>query len=105
VPPALAHPALEPDVTPPSMAPRAIERVAARTRPAPPPPEVALPFDATLGTILYSSERQLAIIDGRIVGIGDQVRDARVVEITSDSVLLRDSHQRLRRLTASSNGR
>jgi hypothetical protein len=105
VPPALTHPALEPDVMPPSMAPRTIERVVERTRPAPPPPEVALPFDATLGTILYSSDRRLAIIDGRIVGVGDQVRDARVVDITPDSVLLRDSQRRLRRLTASSNGR
>jgi len=51
-----------------------------------------------LGTILYSPDRRLAIIDGRIVGPGDDVRGARVVDITPDAVLLRDAQGRLRRL-------
>jgi hypothetical protein len=59
---------------------------------------VAVPFDAALGTILYSADRQLAIIDGRIVGVGDEVRGARVVEITPAAVMLRDGQGRLRRL-------
>ena len=61
-------------------------------------PETSLPFDAVLGTILYASERKLAIIDGQIVQVGDAVRDARVVDITPTAVLLRDGQGRLRRL-------
>jgi hypothetical protein len=61
--------------------------------------EEAPPFDAVLETILFSPERQLAIIDGRVVGRGDGVKGATVVEITPAAVLLRDSGGRLRRLT------
>jgi general secretion pathway protein B len=72
-------------------------------RPSPPPrlrpPEVALPFDASLQTILFGPERRLAIVDGRIVGEGDEIKGARVVEITPNAVLLRDGQGRLRRLT------
>lgn len=67
--------------------------------------EVALPFEATLGTILYSPDRKLAIIDGRIVGVGDEIRGARVTDITSSAVLLRDAQGRLRRLTLGAAGR
>jgi hypothetical protein len=63
-----------------------------------PPPEIALPFDAVLGTILYAPERKLAIIDGRIVQAGDEINGARVVDITPTTVLLRDAQGRLRRL-------
>ena len=69
----------------------------ARVRPAP-PPEAVLGFDAVLGTILYSSDRKLAIVDNRIVGVGDEVRGARVIEITPGRVMLRDAQGRLRRL-------
>lgn len=61
--------------------------------------EPALPFDAVLGTILYAPNRKLAIIDGRIVQEGDDVRGARVVEITPALVLLRDVRGRLRSLS------
>jgi len=64
----------------------------------PPPEEVPVPFEAILGTILYGAERKLAIVDGRIVQVGDEIRGARVVEITQNSVLLRDQQGRLRRL-------
>jgi hypothetical protein len=47
---------------------------------------------------LYSADRQLAIIDGRIVGVGDVVRGARIVEISATAVMLRDAQGRLRRL-------
>ena len=50
----------------------------------PRPPEVALPFDASLQTILFGPERRLAIVDGRIVGEGDEIKGARVVEITPE---------------------
>jgi hypothetical protein len=62
-------------------------------------PEATGGFDAVLETILYSSERQLAIVDGHILGLGDEVRGAKVVEIEPTSVLLRDAGGRLRRLT------
>jgi hypothetical protein len=62
------------------------------------PQEMALPFEAVLGTILYSPDRKLAIVDGRIIGAGDDVRGARVIEITPTAVLLRDAQGRLRRL-------
>jgi hypothetical protein len=64
-----------------------------------------LPFQASLGTILYSPDRRLAIIDGRIVGIGDEVRGARITDITQTAVLLRDAQGRLRRLTLGAGGR
>jgi hypothetical protein len=63
-----------------------------------PASEIALPFDAVLGTILYAPERKLAIVDGRIVQTGDDINGARVVEITPTTVLLRDARGRLRRL-------
>jgi hypothetical protein len=66
---------------------------------------VALPFDAALGTILYSADRKLAIVDGRIVGIGDEIRGARVVDITQTAVMLRDAQGRLRRLTLGAGAR
>jgi hypothetical protein len=65
------------------------------------PAETAIGFDASLGTILYSPDRKLAIVDGRIVGVGDEVRGARVTEITPNAVILRDAQGRLRRLALS----
>lgn len=59
----------------------------------------ALPFEAVLGTILYGPDRKLAVVDDRIVQVGDDVRGAVVVEITPTSVMLRDPQGRLRRLT------
>jgi len=111
-PPPAAAPAVRPSATAPLAGPvetalqalqaeprpQPVERTppaAARTVPAPPP----TPFDATLGTILYSAERKLAIVNGRIVGIGDDVNGARIVDITATSVLLRDARNRMRILT------
>jgi len=47
---------------------------------------------------LYSPDRKLAIIDGRIVGVGDEVRGARITDITASTVFLRDRQGKLRRL-------
>jgi len=74
---------------------RPAERAARREEPA-------LPFDGVLEGILYSRDRKLAIIDGRIVAAGDEIRGARVVEITTSTVLLRDERGRLRQLTLAS---
>ena len=82
----------------------AMARLEAPQEPAPtrarpgPAPETAQPFDAVLGTILYSPDRKLAIVDGDIVTTGDEVRGARVVEITPNAVMLRDGQGRLWRL-------
>jgi hypothetical protein len=54
---------------------------------------------------LYSFDRQLAIINGRIVGPGDEVNGARIVDITSSAVLLRDTQGRLRSLMLNAGGR
>jgi hypothetical protein len=61
--------------------------------------QTPLPFDGSLGTILYGADRKLAIVDGRIVQVGDDVRGARVIDITPDAVLFRDVQGRLRKLT------
>jgi hypothetical protein len=71
----------------------------------PPADEVPLPFEAALGTILYGADRKLAIIDGRIVQVGDEVRGAKVVEITQNSVFFRDRQGRLRRLSLDDSSR
>jgi hypothetical protein len=70
--------------------------IASTARPA---VETPLPFDGSLGTIVYAADRKLAIVDERIVQIGDEVRGARVVDITPDAVLFRDVQGRLRKLT------
>lgn len=82
------------DVQPSAVAPRRPSERRTVT-----PVDIPLPFEAALGTILYSPERKLAIIDGSIVQIGDDVRGARVVDITQTAVLLRDAKGQLRQLT------
>ena len=97
-PPALENP-------PAPAAPRGrVDPATVRARPVA-PPEVAQPFDAVLGSILYSPDRKLAIVDGRIVGVGDDIRGAKIVEITAGAVMLRDAQGRLRQLTLSNAGR
>ena len=83
--------------------PRASEdRPAPRPARKPPVEEAPLPFDGTLGTILYGADRKLAIVDGRIVQVGDDVKGARVIEITPNSVLFRDRAGQLRQLSLDS---
>jgi hypothetical protein len=111
-PPATAPPAVaareEPRqpsaaVTPPARdTPARVGQEPARARR--PTPEAAS-FDAVLGTILYSPDRKLAIIDGRIVGPGDEIRGARILEITPRAVILRDGVGRLRQLTMTAGAR
>lgn len=101
--PAVAMRPLPARVTPARLARTEPPRVVAKARA--PEAEIALPFDAVLGTILYSADRRLAIIDGRIVGIGDELRGAHVIDIAPGAVLLRDGQGRLRRLTLGAGGR
>ena len=83
-----------------------VERPSVGQQAAPPGREApATPFDAALDTILYSSDRKLAIIDGRIVQVGDTVRGARIVDINQTAVLLRDGRGQLRQLALGGIGR
>ena len=45
------------------------------------------PVLPTVRTILYSASRRLAIVDGRIVGVGDAVGDYTVADIEKDAVV------------------
>ena len=86
--------------------PAPIGQEPARLRAPPEPPRAtALPFNAALEGILISSDRKLAIIDGRIVAAGDDVRGARIIAITSSTVTLRDGQGRLRQLIMNSKAR
>jgi hypothetical protein len=96
-PPAVPAPTVQPSAVRPTAGNQRQHVAAGRT--ATREAETPLPFEAALGTILYAPDRKLAIIDGRIVQPGDDVRGARVVNITPTSVLLRDGQGRLRRLT------
>jgi len=44
--------------------------------------------EPVVSSILYSASRRLAIVDGRIVGVGDAVGNYRIVEIERDAVVL-----------------
>ena len=97
-PPLRSEPRANAVVNRPAAPPRAIDAPPASTRQRSTPADVPISFDAALGTILYSPDRKLAIVDGRIVGVGDEVRGARIVDITPTAVMLRDGQGRLRRL-------
>ena len=112
IPPAIAVPPpairSEPPVIrhePVVVRPGQVARAAAANGGRPRVEEEALPFEAMLTGILFSPDRQLAIIDGRVVGRGDDVRGAIVVDVSATAVLVRDSHGRLRRLSSSGSGR
>jgi hypothetical protein len=86
-----------PAPVPPAPAPARTTSSAAVAQRAPDPPPA--PLAAVIGTILYSPDRKLAIVDNRIVGIGDEVNGAQVVDITANTVLLRDARGRPRIIT------
>jgi len=104
-PPLRSEPRGATAVNRPAATPRAIDTPPATARQRSTPAEVPLSFDASLGTILYSPDRKLAIVDGRIVGVGDEIRGARIVDITATAVMLRDGQGRLRRLALGAPGR
>jgi hypothetical protein len=61
--------------------------------------EQAQPPDALLGTILHGPDRKLAILDDRIVEVGDMVHGPLVIEIAPAAVWLRDTRGQLHQLT------
>lgn len=71
-----------------------------------PPASVAAPVLPVLGAILFSDARKSAIIDGRIVGVGDRVRGGVVVSIARDAVIIElASGERIRLTSGTSRGR
>jgi hypothetical protein len=64
----------------------------------PMPADPVLPLDADLRLILYAPGRRLAIINGRILALGDLVGAARIIDITTEAVLLRDPQGQTRKL-------
>jgi hypothetical protein len=102
--PAPGKPAAVHVAPPERSAPERPEPRLAALKGRPAAPETALPFDAVLGSILYSADRRLAIVDGRVVAVGDEIRGARIVDITSAGVFFRDTQGRLRLLTLGAGG-
>jgi hypothetical protein len=59
--------------------------------------QVPVPVRPTVRTILYSASRRLAIVNGRIVGVGDAVGDYTVADIEKGAVVFTaPSGERLR---------
>ena len=65
-----------------------------------PPPE-AEP-DPVVASILYSSSRRLAMIDGRVVRVGDVVSGVKVVEILRNAVIVESTFGGRRTLSLTS---
>jgi hypothetical protein len=51
-------------------------------------PRVPVLADPVVRSILYSAERRAALVDNRIVGIGDRVNAGQIVEIEPDAIIV-----------------
>jgi hypothetical protein len=54
--------------------------------------------DPVVRSILFSANRRLAVVDGKIVGIGDALGTSRVVDITRDAVTFKTASGEQRRV-------
>ena len=74
---------------------------------APPPPPPAVEADPVVASILYSTWRRLAVIDGRIVRPNDRVGSATVIDILPRAVVFEfaDGDRRTVELQAAATGR
>jgi len=91
VPPTGARGPAPVDVTnPPEWIRNPLARVEAVVSEAPPDPVV--------GSILFSRQRRVALVDGRIVTVGDEVGIGRVVDIERDAVIVETAEGGRRRL-------
>jgi hypothetical protein len=74
---------------------------------APPPPPPVAQADPVVASILYSTGRRVAVIDGRIVRPHDRVGNATVIDILPKAVVveLADGERRTVALQAPSTGR
>lgn len=77
-------------VTPPTWArnPFAAPQAAAAARASAEAPALA---DPVVRSILYSAQRRAALVDQRIVGVGDRVGAGRVVAIERDAIIVETS--------------
>jgi hypothetical protein len=55
----------------------------------------AAPLEVT--SILWSADRKLAIVNGRILGVGDTIQGFEVVEVRQDAIIVRNRAGRLLR--------
>lgn len=55
--------------------------------------------DPVVATILYSAARRLAMVDGRIVRVGDRLGDATIVDIVPNAVIIESADRGRRSLT------
>jgi hypothetical protein len=87
-------PALPPDVDDSDPAPLTPNPSAsarppgASTEPRIEEPAAPVVADHVVQSILYSAERRAALVDNRVVGVGDQLKAGRVVEIERDAVVI-----------------
>ena len=82
------------EAPPEAQTPPRVREVARRTSAAP-----ITDSASELGSILFGPERKLALIDGRIVEAGDEVKDGTVVEIGPTNVTVRDARGRIKKLS------
>lgn len=80
--------------------PAIVQTTAAET----PSPASAPAADPEIASILHSPERRLALIDGRIVRVGDMVADSKVVDILPKAVVLESAARGRRTLALKSPG-
>jgi hypothetical protein len=71
-----------------------------RDRSGPPAPEVARAPDPdpVVGSILFSDNRRLAVVEGRIVGVGDRIGSLEVIEIDRDALVVQTPSGERRRI-------
>lgn len=56
-----------------------------------PPPAAVPDADPVVASILYSSDRRIAMVDGRIVRIGDTIGRSKVVDILPKAVVIQSA--------------
>jgi hypothetical protein len=66
---------------------------------APERPSAVPKADPVVATILYSTDRRLAMVDGRIVRVGDRLGDATIVDIVPNAVIIESPDRGRRSLT------
>jgi hypothetical protein len=78
--------------------PRPRAGVSEGQRPSPPKPDVPAVPDPVVQSILYSTGRQVALVDHRVVGVGDKVANGVVIEIQPEAVVVRTARGQVRRV-------
>lgn len=82
---------LEREVRRASVPPKEAESIAPRQNPPTSSAQVSTEPDLVLGSILYSPQRRLAIVNGQIVGVGDRIGSATVLYIEPRAVIVQSA--------------